>query len=90
MCKSVKKKTQSKSAWREAALKEFQEANERIEPLDMCLCVVEDGSHKVLPILKGGKFLDGEVEVEASWYCKATSATRLIGKLFSGPPDAKK
>jgi len=66
----------------DSILKEFQEENEKIETLDMCLCVLEDGSHKMLPIIKEDRFLDGEREVRAIWFCKAKSATKLIGKLF--------
>jgi hypothetical protein len=64
-------------------LEEFREENERIAPMEMCLCVLQDGSHRILPITPKGKFLAGEVEVEAVWFCKATSATKLIGQLFS-------
>lgn len=64
-------------------LEEFQVENERIDPMEMCLCVLRDGSHRILPITPHGKFLDGETEVEAVWFCKATSATKLIGQLFS-------
>lgn len=67
----------------EKFLKEFQVTNEKIEPLELCLCVLADGAHRILPILPSGKFLDGENEVEAVWFCKASSATRLIGQLFS-------
>lgn len=77
----------------EKFLKDFQTTNEKIEPLDRCLCVLGGGAHRILPILPSGKFLDGEAEVEAVWFCKASSATRLIGQLFSArenqPTDHK-
>ena len=64
-------------------LEEFQIANSKIEPLDLCLTVGKKGEHKILPILPSGKFLDGEYEVEAIWFCKVETATRLIGQIFS-------
>jgi len=64
-------------------LREFQDANEKIEPFDLCLCVDGKGAHRILPILRNGKFLNGELEMEAVWFCKVETATRLIGQLFS-------
>lgn len=64
-------------------LREFQEANEKIEPFDLCLCIDGNGSHRILPILRNGKFLNGELEMKAVWFCKVETATRLIGQLFS-------
>ena len=63
-------------------LQEFQSANERIEVFDMCLCVDKKGVHRILPILKNGKFLNGEMEIDAVWFCKVETATKLIGQLF--------
>lgn len=64
-------------------LQEFQDENDRIEPFDLCLCVDSKGSHRILPIMPNGKFLNGELEVEAIWFCKVKTATKLIGQLFS-------
>jgi hypothetical protein len=64
-------------------LQEFQSSNEKIQHFDMCLCVDSGGVHRILPILRNGKFLNGEIEIDAIWFCKVETATRLIGQLFS-------